>query len=178
MSCADRPCFSSSDVCLFCWAAFFPSAYWRMPKMSRAFVHGHTFLHSWSGPMKLVVCLLHGATLLSNLSGQLLSLLRALDTKITRSLPSPSLCQPRTLSEPQASYRSTIPLQVQNHGTSLALGFYSYLDPALASNPTLSRGVSATLSSTSLSARAAGGHSHERKKTVAWCRYILKILSN
>ena len=35
--------------------------------MSRAFVHGHTFLQSWSGPMKLVVCLLHGATFLSNL---------------------------------------------------------------------------------------------------------------
>ena len=66
MSCADRPCFSSSDKCLFCWAAFFPSAYWRMPEMSRSFVHGHTLLHSWSGPMKLVVCLLHGASLLSN----------------------------------------------------------------------------------------------------------------
>ena len=66
MSCADRPCFSSSDKCLFCWAAFFPSAYWRMREMSRSFVHGHTLLHSWSGPMKLVVCLLHGATLLSN----------------------------------------------------------------------------------------------------------------
>ena len=67
MSCAARPCFSSSDKCLFCWAAFFPSACWRMPEMSRAFVHGHTFLHSWSGPMKLVVCLLHVATFLSNL---------------------------------------------------------------------------------------------------------------
>ena len=51
MSCADRPCFSSSDKCLFCWAAFFPSAYWRMPETSRPFVHGHTLLHSWSGPM-------------------------------------------------------------------------------------------------------------------------------
>ena len=30
-------------------------------------IHGHTFLHSWSGPMTLVVCLLHGTTLLSNL---------------------------------------------------------------------------------------------------------------
>ena len=29
-------------------------------------IHGHTFLHSWSGPMALVVCLLHGATFLSN----------------------------------------------------------------------------------------------------------------
>ena len=66
MSCEDRPCFSTSDKCLFCWAAFFPSAYWRMPDMSWSFVHGHTLLHSWSGPMKLVVCLLHGATLLSN----------------------------------------------------------------------------------------------------------------
>ena len=66
MSCADRPCFSCSDKCLFCWAAFFPSAYWQMHEMSRPFVHGHTLLYSWSGPMKLVVCLLHGATLLSN----------------------------------------------------------------------------------------------------------------
>ena len=48
------------------WAAFFPSVYWRIPEMSRSFAHGHTLLHSWSGPMKLVVCLLHGATLLSN----------------------------------------------------------------------------------------------------------------
>ena len=29
--------------------------------------HGHIFLHSWSGPMTLVVDLLHGATFLSNL---------------------------------------------------------------------------------------------------------------
>ena len=34
----------------------------------RAFVHGNTFLHSWSGPMILVVGLLQGATLLSNLT--------------------------------------------------------------------------------------------------------------
>ena len=34
----------------------------RMPEIGRAFVHGHTFLHSWSGPMTLVVSLLHGAT--------------------------------------------------------------------------------------------------------------------
>ena len=31
-------------------------------------MHGHTFLHSWSGPMTLVVCLLYGATFLSNLT--------------------------------------------------------------------------------------------------------------
>ena len=37
----------------------------RMPDTSRAFVHGHTFLHSWSGPMTLLVGLLHGATFLS-----------------------------------------------------------------------------------------------------------------
>ena len=30
-------------------------------------IHGHTFLHSWSGAMTLVVGLLHGATFLSNL---------------------------------------------------------------------------------------------------------------
>ena len=36
--------------------------------MSRVFVHGHTFLHSWSGPMKFLVCLQHGATFLSNLT--------------------------------------------------------------------------------------------------------------
>ena len=63
------PCLSSSDVFLFCWAAFlsisllplfFLSLFlflWpclihaRMPGWSRAFVHVHTFLHSWSGPM-------------------------------------------------------------------------------------------------------------------------------
>ena len=39
----------------------------RMPDWGRAFVHGHTFLHSWSGPMTLVVGLLQGATFLSNL---------------------------------------------------------------------------------------------------------------
>ena len=39
----------------------------RMPGWGRAFVHGHTFLHSWSGPMTVVVGLLHGATLLSNI---------------------------------------------------------------------------------------------------------------
>ena len=30
-------------------------------------MHGHTFLHSWSGPMTVVIGLLHGATFLSNL---------------------------------------------------------------------------------------------------------------
>ena len=39
----------------------------RMPEGGRAFVHGHTFLHSWSGPMTVVVGLLHGATFLSGL---------------------------------------------------------------------------------------------------------------
>ena len=39
-----------------------------MPDLGRAFVHGHTFLHSWSGLMTLVVGLLHGATFLSNLT--------------------------------------------------------------------------------------------------------------
>ena len=55
---------------------FFPSASWplsflplfflflrpclihaRMPDWGRAFVHGHTFLHSWSGPMTLTCCM-------------------------------------------------------------------------------------------------------------------------
>ena len=83
------PSFSSSDVFCFVGLPFFPSASWplfflslflfflffrpcllhaRLPDWGRAFVHGHTFLHSWSGPMKLVVGLLHGATFLSNLS--------------------------------------------------------------------------------------------------------------
>ena len=74
---------------LFCWAAFlsislltsvFPVSlplfflflrycliHVRMPDWGRAFVHRHTFLHSWSGPMTLVIGLLHGATFLSNL---------------------------------------------------------------------------------------------------------------
>ena len=68
--CPGRPCFSSSDVFLFCWAAFpsiillasvFPVSlplfflflrpcliHARMPDWGRAFVHGHTFLHSWT----------------------------------------------------------------------------------------------------------------------------------
>ena len=70
----------------FCFVGlpFFPSASWPlsflslflrpclihawMPDWGRAFVHGHTFLHSWSGPMTLVVGLLLGATFLSNLT--------------------------------------------------------------------------------------------------------------
>ena len=72
----------------FCFVGlpFFPSASWplsflplfflflrpclihaRIPDWGRAFVHGHTFLHSWSGPMTVVIGLLHGATILSNL---------------------------------------------------------------------------------------------------------------
>ena len=35
----------------------------RISDWGRAFEHGHTFLHSWSGLMKLVVGLLHGAEL-------------------------------------------------------------------------------------------------------------------
>ena len=84
-----RLCFSSSNMFLFCWAAFlsisllasvFPVSlplfllflrlcliHARMLHRGRAFVHGHTFLHSWSGPMTLIVRLLHGATFLSNL---------------------------------------------------------------------------------------------------------------
>ena len=93
--CACRPCLSSSDV-LFSWAAFLsinllssvlPHSFPRLflfprPCMihalmrgrSRAFVHGHTFLHSWSGLMTLVVGLLHRATFLSNLNLVLLVL--------------------------------------------------------------------------------------------------------
>ena len=81
------PRFSSSDRFLFCWSAFLSLASWafvslplfllflrpclihaRMPDWGRAFVHGHAFLHSWSGPIALVVNLLHGATSLSNLT--------------------------------------------------------------------------------------------------------------
>ena len=84
--CLGRLCFSSSDVFLFCWAAFLSISllplsfisivfllfrpcliHARMPDRGRAFVHGHTFLHSWSGLVTLVVGLLHGATFLSNL---------------------------------------------------------------------------------------------------------------
>ena len=59
-----RPCFSSSDV--FCFAFLSISLlasvslplfflrpcliHARLPEGGRAFVHGHTFLHSWSGP--------------------------------------------------------------------------------------------------------------------------------
>ena len=40
----------------------------RLPEGGRAFVHGHTFLHSWSGMMTVVIGLLHGATFLSGLT--------------------------------------------------------------------------------------------------------------
>ena len=82
--CLGRPCFSSSDLFLFCWAVYlsisllasvFPVS---LPPtlldscanawLGSVFVHGHTFLHSWSGPMTLIVGLLHGATFLSNLT--------------------------------------------------------------------------------------------------------------
>ena len=84
--CLGRPCFSSSDVFRFVGLPFFPSASWplsflslfflfirpclihaRLPDRSRAFVHGHTFLHSWSVPLTVVIGLLHGATFLSGL---------------------------------------------------------------------------------------------------------------
>ena len=73
----------------------------------------------------------------------------------TRTLsPTPSLCQPRSSPEPPASYQSTMPLQVQSHGTSTALGILPLLI-VRASKPTLNGGVSAALP-----ARTAGGHSH------------------
>ena len=53
---------------LFLWPCLIHA---RMPDWGRAYVHGHTFLHSWSGPMTLVVGLLHGATFLSNLKAHL-----------------------------------------------------------------------------------------------------------
>ena len=61
-------------VC-FCFVglSFFPSASWPLSSlslflwMSRAFVHGHTFLHSWSGRQRhFVIGLLHGAAFLSD----------------------------------------------------------------------------------------------------------------
>ena len=84
MSCAGSPCFNSSDGFLICLSFHQPPGlclsssplfflflrpcliHARMPAWSRAFVHGHAFLHSWSGPMILVVGLLHGAAFLSN----------------------------------------------------------------------------------------------------------------
>ena len=74
-----RPCFSSSYIFFFCFVGLpcFPSASWtlsllslffffrpclihaQMPEWGRAFVHGDTFLHSWRGPMTLVVGLPH-----------------------------------------------------------------------------------------------------------------------
>ena len=65
--CPGRPCFSSSDVFLFAFlsisllASVYPVSlplfflflqpcliHARMPDWGRAFVHGHTFLHSWT----------------------------------------------------------------------------------------------------------------------------------
>ena len=91
------------SVC-FVGLTFFPSTYWRMPKISRAFVHGNTFLHSWSGLIKLVICLLHGATFLSNLTSPPFVPVRGLGHQDNTLSPSRSLCQLRTLSEPYASF--------------------------------------------------------------------------
>ena len=51
-----------------CWPLSFLSLFLRpcliharMPGRIWSFLHGHTFLHSWSGPITLVVGLLHGA---------------------------------------------------------------------------------------------------------------------
>ena len=57
----------------------------------------------------------------------LLSQLRVIELMGTRSLPTSGLCQPRSSPEPISSYRSTIPLQVQSHGTSTALGILPLL---------------------------------------------------
>ena len=86
--CPGRPCLSSSDVFLFCWAAFlsnsllasvFPVSlplfflflrpcliHARMPDRSWAFVHGHTFLHSWTHFLAFMDTLscIHGHTFL------------------------------------------------------------------------------------------------------------------
>ena len=141
------PCFSSSKKFLFCWAPFCPSAYWRMPEMSRAFVHGHTFLHSWSGPMKLVVYLLQGATFLSNLTSAPFVPSQVLwhQNNTLSSLPKPlsiadlvwTTCKlPKP--NPSASAKSRDVFGTGNFTATL-------LEPALVSNPTLSREVSATL---------------------------------
>ena len=86
--CLGRPCFSSSDVFLFCWAAFLSISllasvfsvslplfflflrpcliHARMPDWGRAFVHGHTFLHSWTHFLAFMDTLscIHGHTFL------------------------------------------------------------------------------------------------------------------
>ena len=46
------------------------------------------------------------------------------ELKGTRSFPTPGISHPRSSPEPQASYRSNITLQMQNHGISLALRIY------------------------------------------------------
>ena len=63
----------------------------------------------------------------SNQQVHLSSLLRVLELKGILSLPIPGLCQPRSSFETKAIYRSTMPLQVQSHGTSLALGILPLL---------------------------------------------------
>ena len=57
----------------------------------------------------------------------LLSLLRVLELNRTRSLPTPVFCQPQSSPELPAGYRNTMPLQVQSHGKSLALGILKLL---------------------------------------------------
>ena len=114
----------------------------------------------------------------------LLSQLRILELMGgTRSLPTPGLCQPRSLPEPLASYRSTMPLQVQSHGTSTALGILNryFVGVSARQQPhPYGRSIGNT-SSMSLSARTAGGHSLEKKgdsSVVCILTNLLPILSN
>ena len=57
-------CLSICIFFLFLWPYLI---HVRMPERSKAFEHGHSFWHSRSGLMTLVVGLLHRATFLSNL---------------------------------------------------------------------------------------------------------------
>ena len=82
--CPGGPCFSSSDVFLFCLSFHQPPGlclsclplfflflrpcliHARMPDWGRAFVHGHTFLHSWTHFLAFMDTLscIHGHTFL------------------------------------------------------------------------------------------------------------------
>ena len=127
ISCADRPCFSSSDKCLFCWAVFFHQAISECLKWVGLLCMGTLYCIHVVGRWNWQSACCMELRYYPILQLHLLSLVRVLDIKITRSLPSPSLCQPQTLSEPYASYRSTIPQQVKSHETSLALGILPLL---------------------------------------------------
>ena len=121
--------------------------------------------------------MLHGATFLSNLTSPTFVPAQSLGVQ-RNSLPTPGFGQPRTFSKPQASYRCTMPRQVQSHWTCLALGIIQLLRTSARQQFHHYGWSVCGTNSVSLSARIVGDHSHERKEAVTWCTSKKKILSH